>query len=108
MYVYAFQNVLGSSDGEDDPSAVAPPPPAHPATAKSWQDLLAWTPNYSSLAGVFRDIAELPCDDDGDDGGRAHVVGGAQEGCRLSPLGDTPMGGGADEMLMAMPNQLYI
>ena len=27
---------------------------------KTWENLLNWTPEYALLAGVFRDIAELP------------------------------------------------
>ncbi len=41
---------------------------------KTWESLLSWSPNYQSLAGVFRDIAELPHGD--------------PDVCRPSPLGD--------------------
>ncbi|VEN49461.1 unnamed protein product [Callosobruchus maculatus] len=34
--------------------------PLPPSTALGWDYLLNWGPNFESLAGVFKDIAELP------------------------------------------------
>ncbi len=47
------------------------------AQGKTWESLLSWTPDYASLSGVFRDIAELP-----------HVGVDPDPVCRPSPLGD--------------------
>jgi len=47
------------------------------AHGKTWESLLSWTPTYTSLAGVFRDIAELP-----------HSMPPPEDICRPSPLGD--------------------
>ena len=45
---------------------------------KTWENLLSWTPSYSTFSGVFCDIAELP---------HSSIVNDLGV-CRPSPLGD--------------------
>lgn len=58
-----FNKLIGGSenkeeDEEDDDDEAVMPSAGPPG--KTWESLLNWMPDYSSFAGVFRDIAELP------------------------------------------------
>ena len=65
-----FSKLMGKSPGgketeeeddDDDDEELEDVTAASSAVpGKTWENLLNWTPEYALLAGVFRDIAELP------------------------------------------------
>ena len=64
-----FSKLMGKSPGgketeeedDDDEEELEDVTAASSAVpGKTWENLLNWTPEYALLAGVFRDIAELP------------------------------------------------
>ena len=65
-----FSKLMGKSPGgketeeeddDDDEEELEDVSAASSAVpGKTWENLLNWTPEYALLAGVFRDIAELP------------------------------------------------
>ena len=63
-----FSKLMGKSPGgketeeeDDDDEDLEDVTAATSAVpGKTWENLLNWTPEYTLLAGVFRDIAELP------------------------------------------------
>lgn len=53
-------STLVASDDELGSPLYRPPTGSPSTTALSWDYLLNWGPNFESLVGVFKDIAELP------------------------------------------------
>lgn len=53
-------STLVASDDELGGPIYRPPTSSPSTTALSWDYLLNWGPNFESLVGVFKDIAELP------------------------------------------------
>lgn len=53
-------STLVASDDELGGPMYRPPTGSPSSTALGWDYLLNWGPNFESLAGVFKDIAELP------------------------------------------------
>lgn len=53
-------STLVASDDEVGGPLYRPPTGSPSTTALGWDYLLNWGPNFESLAGVFKDIAELP------------------------------------------------
>lgn len=53
-------STLVASDDELGGPIYRPSTGSSPTTALGWDYLLNWGPNFESLAGVFKDIAELP------------------------------------------------
>lgn len=53
-------STLVASDDELGGPLYRPGTGSPPTTGLGWDYLLNWGPNFESLAGVFKDIAELP------------------------------------------------
>lgn len=61
-----FSKLMGKSAGgketeeDDDDELEDVTSSSSGVPGKTWESLLNWLPDYTSFAGVFRDIAELP------------------------------------------------
>ncbi len=101
-----FSKLMGKSAGgketeeeEDDEELEDVAASASAMPGKTWESLLNWQPDYTSFAGVFRDIAELPHTLQAGDAhtlpAEMHPPPLSRDGFRPAPVGlDRQFGGG--------------